>query len=214
VERLDQVLQKLEQNASHSSRSFDHVQTPGQIQLDSTAYRTHIDPGISSQLPAASVTTPQINEDDLNMDENMMTPACRTSPDAVLDWPKFEKQYPWGYITDSLFTEEFNGARATTAIVEGRSGGPVTPASINEESVPRLVEAFLCRVHTKCPVLDVEVARNFARDVAQDGLRWNGESCLTVSPILSKDHSRSASRSVYWLTVDYVCSGVHCTAFQ
>ncbi|PVH70328.1 hypothetical protein DL98DRAFT_504778 [Cadophora sp. DSE1049] len=178
VDRLDQLLQRVDQDAAESSKGFRQVlHRLGQIALSSGPGQGFLGPAFSNE---ADATAP-LQEADIHLieDENMLTPASQTSPDAVLDWPIFGNQFQWGYITDSLFTEGM--ARSKPAIVQKSSTSNFgSTAAINEEAIPRLVEVFLSRVHTKCPVLDIELARNYARDVAQDGLRWTGPSCLTL----------------------------------
>lgn len=72
----------------------------------------------------------------LQLDENMLTPSARTSPDAVLDWPVFESYYVTGFITRELFDQNFiDDSRPD------KSEHDVSQSSafINEEAVPQLV---------------------------------------------------------------------------
>ncbi|KAH7389223.1 hypothetical protein BKA64DRAFT_758445 [Cadophora sp. MPI-SDFR-AT-0126] len=172
MDRLDQVLRKLDLNEEQSSQNFSQILR----KLDQAQPHHGRRPdtiGVDPALDSASASQ-QDTDGDLTMDENMMTPDGRTSPDAVIDWPVFKNQYPLGFITDSLFVHAYASLTPTSTSDE------LSSPSINEESVPRLVEVFLCRVHTKNPVLDIETARRYANAVAQHGLRWNGPSCLTL----------------------------------
>jgi hypothetical protein len=158
IDRLDQVLQKLDEPKSSDFAGRERDRRDAAPRATS--------PGAPSVV--------QAEEDELNMDENSPIPEHRTSPDAIIDWPIFGNRYPLGYFTNALFAEDFTGKCSSNF---PRAKGSLV---INEEEVPKLVEHFICRVHTKCPVLDVQTARRYAAEVAQDGLRWDGPSCLTV----------------------------------
>ncbi|KAL5313245.1 hypothetical protein ACEPPN_018978 [Leptodophora sp. 'Broadleaf-Isolate-01'] len=180
VDRLDQLLRRFDQDAAQSSKALDQVLHKLDQVRSTGLNQDALGPAFSSEAPATSHPV-HAQESDIHLveDENMLTPASQTSPDAVLDWPIFENQFPWGYITDSLFTDGIEESKMTN-VHNANTSNFGTPASINEEAIPRLVEVFLSQVHTKCPVLDIEIARNYARDVARDGLRWTGPSCLTL----------------------------------
>ncbi|KAH9207667.1 hypothetical protein DL95DRAFT_482473 [Leptodontidium sp. 2 PMI_412] len=181
VDRLDQLLRRVDQDAAQSSKALDQVLHKLDQVRSTGLNQDALGPAFSSEAPATSHPV-HAQESDIHLieDENMLTPASQTSPDAVLDWPIFENQFPWGYITDSLFTDGIEESKMTN-VHNANTSNFGTPASINEEAIPRLVEVFLSQVHTKCPVLDIEIARNYARDVARDGLRWTGPSCLTIN---------------------------------
>jgi hypothetical protein len=115
------------------------------------------------------------------MDESVMTPSTRTSPGAVLDLPVFKNQYSYGYITDHLFSKGFMDTQCSIGHeFQPRDSNWTSPNSINEEAVPRLVDAFLVHVHKKGPILDIKTGKEYANNAASDGLRWDAPSCLVV----------------------------------
>jgi hypothetical protein len=52
---------------------------------------------------------------------------------------------------------------------------------IQEEQIVPLCENFLSNVHIKNPILEISEFTQYVRDVAENGLRWDGPSCLVVS---------------------------------
>lgn len=53
-------------------------------------------------------------------------------------------------------------------------------APLDEQKIPGLVDKFLENVHTKNPILDVEVLVRKSRGYATKGLGWDGYSCLLL----------------------------------
>lgn len=51
---------------------------------------------------------------------------------------------------------------------------------IEEDASPEYVTQFLANVHTKNPVLDNKTMLLYARSIAENGLAWDGPSCLVV----------------------------------
>ncbi|APA13147.1 hypothetical protein sscle_10g079170 [Sclerotinia sclerotiorum 1980 UF-70] len=191
VERLDQVLQKLDEREVDSAETLRRIsQELGTFQSEKVSLRSRW------QAPATNGEGLGSERDhELQLDENMLTPSARTSPDAVLDWPVFESQYPTGFITRHLFDQNFfDDSRPE----ESEHDVSQPSAFINEEAVPQLVEIFLTRVHTKSPILDPKTAREFGFKIALEGLQWDASSCLVlimcalgcVSQPLGDSHNR------------------------
>lgn len=185
INRLDLVLEKLDETRTWPTKQLEQVlqQCCSKPRGSTSGQGVASSPKVGPTIATLNQDMPSVLEtvDDLNLDLNMMTPPCRTSPDAVLDWPVFESRYRSGYISDGLFTQGLRHEKPLETLAQLAPGSSfVSPSSINEESVPRLVEAFLARVHIKAPVLNVKIAREYSRTVAQEGVRWTGPSCLVL----------------------------------
>ncbi|CAD6442645.1 5e7ae012-43b4-4d56-8d92-b6af33ec6736 [Sclerotinia trifoliorum] len=172
VERLDQVLQKLDERGDSAETLRRISQELGTFRSEQVSLKS------KWQAPSTNGEVLESEKDhELQLDENMLTPSARTSPDAVLDWPVFESHYPTGFITRYLFDQNFvDDSRPE----ESEHDDFQPSALINEEAVPQLVEIFLTRVHTKSPILDPKTAREFGFKIALEGLRWDASSCLVL----------------------------------
>ncbi|KAM0319607.1 hypothetical protein ACHAO8_001030 [Botrytis cinerea] len=185
LERLDQVLQKLDEKEVESagtihriSQTLENLRSE-QVSLTTTAQES-VTPSLASTWQALSTMGENVESEKdrkLQLDENMLTPSARTSPDAVLDWPVFESCYVTGFITRELFDQNFIDDSRTDKSEHDISQ---SSAFINEEAVPQLVEVFLTRVHIKSPILDPNIAREFGFKIAHEGLRWDAPSCLVL----------------------------------
>ncbi|KAF7959439.1 hypothetical protein EAE96_001056 [Botrytis aclada] len=185
VELLDQVLQKLDEKEAESAETLHRISQAleklrsEKFSLTSTEYE-YVTPSLTSAWQAPSTIGQSLESEkdhELQLDENMLTPSARTSPDAVLDWPVFESYYLKDVIIRELFDQEIvDDSRPD------KSEHDVSQSSafINEEVVPQLVEVFLTRVHIKSPVLDPKTAREFGFKIALEGLRWDAPSCLVL----------------------------------
>lgn len=52
--------------------------------------------------------------------------------------------------------------------------------------VPSLIDSFLRNVHIRSPILDPPLLRSHAKNLVENGLGWNGETCQVVS--LNQSH--------------------------
>lgn len=102
----------------------------------------------------------------------LQMPAQKTSCDTVLTWPIFGNRYPFNTLTDALFQHDADGLseRPVMATVDLPS----------EERIPGLVDRFLSNVHTKNPILDVELLIENSRRMACEGFDWTADSCLVL----------------------------------
>lgn len=115
-------------------------------------------------------------------DDFTLQPAS-TSADAILAWPMLAGPFPATYIADGIFeAEAHEETLVDTAFHEVHLAYPSSGLSgILEIDVPKLVRRFLDLVHPKDPVLAVGTLWSYAQGVAENGLRWDGTSCLVVS---------------------------------
>ncbi|KAK3670543.1 hypothetical protein LTR78_009647 [Recurvomyces mirabilis] len=109
-----------------------------------------------------------------------LIPPHRATADTVLTWPVFADAYSQSTLVGAHFvrTEPDNSEwdPHTDEVFE------VTGwlRQVNEERLSALVERFLQNVHTKNPVLDVELLLRDANRVASYGLDWRPASCLVL----------------------------------
>lgn len=59
-------------------------------------------------------------------------------------------------------------------------GGSSLGRGVREEDVPGLIQRFLTHVHVKNPILDPSALRLMAREVSDEGFKWDEKSCLVL----------------------------------
>jgi len=139
---------------------------------------TDASPASSTQLGQSVVSnaTPlppsELDEDSLDVPGD---PATLINCEAILRWPIFRSCVPpdlQSFILDS------DDAYSDTL-------GP-SPASqrggVREEDFVKLSGRFLAYVHVKNPILDCSEFRSSVKEAADNGIGWDGPSCLVVSP--------------------------------
>ena len=182
LERLNQILERLDHPAGH----------PSSQHLPETTSVAHPEPSPVSSISHLSQVHETEPVDFLN--EYMKIPSSRTTADAVLLWPIFEGKYPPNLLIDSLLevgidaesdNEDEPGSRIPVHPRSSLGGKSLSSANV-EENVLRLVDNFIANVHTKNPILDVGTLKRYARGVAEDGPGWDGKSCLVVSAFLCR----------------------------
>lgn len=99
-------------------------------------------------------------------------PANINNCEAILNWPIFSDCAPR---VEPLVLGPNNQYVVTEAHPIALSRG------IQEEQIVPLAEKFLTHVHIKNPILDISEFTRYVRDTAENGLRWDGPSCLVVS---------------------------------
>lgn len=99
----------------------------------------------------------------------LQIPAQKTSADAVLTWPIFEDQFPQNALIEALFKPDED---VTTS-----SGGL---GLHNGGRIVSLVERFLQCVHTKNPILSIELLLAHSRRVTSEGFGDDAHSCLVL----------------------------------
>lgn len=139
-------------------------------------------------------------------DDFTLQPAS-TSADAILAWPMLAGPFPVTYIADGIFEAEAHvETLVDTAFHEVHLADPSSGlCGILEIDVPKLVRRFLDLVHPKDPVLEVGTLWSYAEGVAENGLRWDGTSCLVVSRWpLSPVHAHAAFTSIRLTGVSFL----------
>ncbi|KAI9167955.1 hypothetical protein HJFPF1_04098 [Paramyrothecium foliicola] len=176
LEKLDKVLSRLDQASTTTT-------APVQFLLNATDVNTTA-PGrketetiqtIEGSGPALEKTREQ--EDDSYFDQ-LQIPTCRTTADAVLQWPIFCGRFPPNHITDAAFLQTAIDAdrEHDTALRRPEKRGLV----LDEDTVNDLVRRFLELVHIKNPILDIESLWASVEDILDSGLRWDQASCLVL----------------------------------
>jgi hypothetical protein len=122
--------------------------------------------------------------------DSLKIPSSRIIPDSILAWPIFESRYPASYLQDAVFESagwgdgftpaEMTSSADVTGVPSQKTSRPAT-MPFREEEVLKLVDRFLSLVHIKNPIVDEDALRSGARKVVEDGLSWDGQSCLVVS---------------------------------
>ncbi|KAJ5613273.1 hypothetical protein N7510_006467 [Penicillium lagena] len=87
----------------------------------------------------------------------------------ILEWPIFE-EIQYDRTGDTLFTGQANASQQKNP----RSRGIV------EDHIPSYVDRFLTNVHTKNPVVDHTLLSKYVRDIAENGLSWDGPTSVTL----------------------------------
>jgi hypothetical protein len=102
----------------------------------------------------------------------------------ILRWPIFQ---------------DLNYDRSLDTLFEGRSDSVQQHNSrsqgIVEDDIPSYVHRFLTYVHTKNPVIDHNVLLQYAREAAENGLRWDGPTCVVVSGLVHFKHANLVMES-------------------
>ncbi|KAH7134450.1 vegetative cell wall protein gp1 [Dactylonectria macrodidyma] len=138
-------------------------------------------PGIQTQssyaIPDASPNSRAVDqdiEDDL-LEETPNFPASIHNCESVLRWPVFRGIVPE---IESFMTWPDN--TETTSPNSSWREPDTLSRGIHEEDFIPLSKRFLAYVHTKNPILDVAELSRYVRDAAENGLRWDGPSCLVL----------------------------------
>lgn len=162
LDRLNQVLARLDQGSSSSANTSPTAPTPG----DSVQTAT-------SDLDLA---VEQESYDQLRV------PSSQTTPDAILSWPVFQRQFPASFTTDPVFEAEVSeDIQDSSQNGHTRFGQKV--GGVNEEWIPKLIKQFLQYVHIKNPVVDMDTLAMYAHTVSEEGIKWDTASCLVVSTL-------------------------------
>ncbi|GAM87542.1 hypothetical protein ANO11243_055680 [Dothideomycetidae sp. 11243] len=167
---LESATDLLTQRLDGIHNLLEHLQQQQQQQPRSQAYPAQLQHAGSS----ASRQLDQQREDyDLRPSKDFLQmPAQKTSADAVLSWPVFEGRYSFNTLSDAVFQPHASGE------AERLSLRSVDLPS--EERIPGLVDKFLKYVHTKNPILDVELLLEQSRKIACEGFNWDAHSCLVL----------------------------------
>ncbi|KAH6985338.1 hypothetical protein EDB80DRAFT_732121 [Ilyonectria destructans] len=169
LDRLSQVVAELKALKEHTSTVPRSV-SPAELIM--------ISPHVSQQAQAYSNP---VGDSETVPDDFTLQPAS-TSADAILTWPMLAGPFPATYIADGIFEAEANvETLVDTAFHEVHLAASSSGLSgILENDISKLVRRFLELVHPKNPVLDVGTLWSYAQGIAENGLRWNGASCLVL----------------------------------
>lgn len=150
----------------------------GQTQRSSVDLSVATATSSADAAPHASATVDSdLNETQGSCDQ-LRIPSSQTTPDTILSWPVFEKQWSASFTTDSVFENELSESESNSMVC--RASVTSHAGSINEEMIPELIQQFLLYVHIKNPVVDAEAITWFARNAREEGIKWDAESCLVV----------------------------------
>lgn len=112
----------------------------------------------------------------------LQIPPHRASADTVLQWGIFEGKYPENSLIGGLFSSGHGNVSLSTGDASG--GDLITSTAglnhLEDEQIPGLIDRFLQNVHTKNPILDVEALVKHGRKCAEQGVGWDGRSCLVL----------------------------------
>ena len=110
----------------------------------------------------------------------------------LLDWHSLRGFAPVGLqsflwepdlrLTEFRAAREYDGWKhpnpslVTTGTAQSRDR-----STINDAHIVQLVNRYLALVHVKNPILDINKLKQYAAEVAEHGIDWDGPSCLVVS---------------------------------
>ncbi|KAL5387334.1 hypothetical protein DPSP01_003558 [Paraphaeosphaeria sporulosa] len=116
------------------------------------------------------------------------------SSEDVLGWPIFAGKYDRRWIEALIFdptlpSDDLSGTptspRVTDDSLRNKFEDPRQDSHINatirEEDVLHLVEAFLLNVHVKNPIFDPNYLRSMAKAVVDRGFDWDASTCLVLT---------------------------------
>ncbi|KAF5027830.1 hypothetical protein F66182_57 [Fusarium sp. NRRL 66182] len=179
IDKLSQVLSRLDQIQTPAVESFAAPNHAGAVQTSSSSAAT--DTVTQSSLRNGE----PLEQDQASDDQDQLhIPSSKTSVDAFLQWPIFGKRFPPNYLTDAVYEldaydeGESNGktGRSSSRLCSSKA----QPIGIDEDGIGDLVRRFLDLVHIKNPILDVDMMYAYTQNVIEDGLRWDAPSCLVL----------------------------------
>ncbi|KPM42712.1 hypothetical protein AK830_g3857 [Neonectria ditissima] len=179
LDKLNQVLSRLDR----AHIPVGHASIPGQVGGPETPSPrisvTETNPLSVQAIPANGVDT---QDQDLDGESDQLhIPSSRTNVDSVLQWPIFGGRFPPSYISDTVFELGYSDEAPNLDQCFKKSLGLKTSSiGVDEEDIMNLVQRFLDLVHIKNPILDIRTLWSYARNVLEDGLKWDSASCLVL----------------------------------
>ncbi|KAH6621711.1 hypothetical protein C7974DRAFT_397016 [Boeremia exigua] len=162
LDRLNQVLARLDQGPSSSANTSPTAPTPGDSVHASTTATSDLDLAVEQESY-----------------DQLRVPSSQTTPDTILSWPVFQRQFPASFTTDSVFEAEVSeDIQDSSQNDHTRFGQKV--GGVNEECIPKLIKQFLQYVHIKNPVVDMDTIAMYAHTVSEEGIKWDTASCLVI----------------------------------
>lgn len=115
-----------------------------------------------------------------NAENELFTPAFCTAPDNVLKWPILREHHEYNerFISDALFEQHY--INCCPRLKENAPHVSSPGLGVDEGAIPRLVDQFLRNIHAETPIVDVEMIRWAAAQIAANGCGWTASSCLVV----------------------------------
>lgn len=102
--------------------------------------------------------------------DNPSYPSAINNCEGILRWPVLQD------IASGVHSFVLESEGETSTIGSERSGKGI----IHDDCIVHLSRKFLALVHIKNPILDVAEFNVMVKDLAENGLRWDGSSCLVV----------------------------------
>ncbi|TLS20217.1 uncharacterized protein PpBr36_11496, partial [Pyricularia pennisetigena] len=114
------------------------------------------------------------------------------SCESILRWPALrdlllpEEQNIQSFVLESdldfdeVFVSKTSRVQSTRPKFQSPSDADSRRREISEAEIVPLVDKFLMEVHVRNPILDEEELRRYARDVAENGMTWDGKTCLVL----------------------------------
>ncbi|KAH8684079.1 hypothetical protein BGZ61DRAFT_590163 [Ilyonectria robusta] len=134
---------------------------------NSTGYNFHPTSALGQ---CQSSTLERLTDPDINgASENRQSIPPWSVTCRILRWPIFGED-EWSTSLKSLFVPGTGTAAKSSLRQHG----------IIEEDLPSHIRSFLANVHTKNPVVDHKTLVQYARDAAENGLAWDGPSCMVL----------------------------------
>jgi hypothetical protein len=176
----------MENLSSVSTRFFDQSLLPAAIQAQQGL--EPITKTITTDSHTSNILSPTGLLDDSSATWlEALDVAANCSSTRVLSWPILEGTINPDDIS-ALFFDPENSQNNGTAQAEQslhpashsvRSGSSLG-RGVREEDVPGLIHNFLIHVHVKNPILDPSSLRSMAREVSDEGFKWEEKSCLVL----------------------------------
>lgn len=202
IERLDRVVGLLNTEFSKLHSRADHSTSSATVTFHNSASINNFSPAVpgaelGSPSPAARGQhvqdlgstdqlriTPSINE---VVEESKFVDiaAAHIVTETILQWPIFSGSRTNFEAQSLVLKHDTNylesGQRQPPELENlGKTNDLQPRARIREEDFVHLCQNFLDNVHCKNPILDTKCFMRSAREVSENGLRWDGESCLVL----------------------------------
>ncbi|KAJ5715703.1 uncharacterized protein N7483_012884 [Penicillium malachiteum] len=171
-----------------------YASTPCHSPLSNGADYNSITYSEDGEQPISNVIACLALRRDLSHPENPPFGAWWTyTVEETLLWPVLDYQGPINQTLDALFDstdeemsddEDFPPARRPSSQRKKsrlkNSGTNSTFGLDDGDLVPQLINSFLRNVHVRSPILDPPRLRNSAKNLVENGLDWDGETCQVL----------------------------------
>ncbi|RSL75042.1 hypothetical protein CEP51_011238 [Fusarium floridanum] len=114
------------------------------------------------------------DSDRVDMASARRSPLHALRPESLLEWAVFQP-----ILSDAdtgIKSFLFESDSGDMAVVEPKGAG----RGIRDDAYVSLCRKFLTHVHPRNPLLDEDTVMGYARDIEENGLRWDGASCLVL----------------------------------